>query len=65
VVQESDVLEFLDEVVPQRVVAEDASAINAHLKLMPGVAVNPHKKVRSARAECAFICYMFIFGSHE
>ena len=45
VVQDNDSLEFLDEVVPQRVAAEDAAAINAHLKLAQGVAVNSQKKV--------------------
>jgi hypothetical protein len=47
-VQDSDALEFLDEVVPQRVSAEDAAAMNAHLKLTQGVVVNPQKKVCGA-----------------
>jgi hypothetical protein len=45
VVQDREVLEFLDEVLPERVSAEDAAMINAHLKLTQGVIVNPQKKV--------------------
>ena len=39
--------EFLDEVVPRRVAAEDAAAINSQLKFANGVTINPEKKVGS------------------
>jgi hypothetical protein len=50
VVQDSEVLEFLDEVVPQRILAQDAATMNLHLKLTQGVTVNPQKKVRCPRS---------------
>jgi hypothetical protein len=46
VVHDREYLEFLDEVLPERIAAEDAAAINLHLKLNHGVIVNPQKKVR-------------------
>ncbi len=44
VVQGSEAFEFLDEVIPQRVTAEDAAAINLHLKMAQGVNVHLEKK---------------------
>lgn len=44
-IQGREELEFLDEVVPLRVSAEDAAAVNTHLKLPQSVIVNPDKKV--------------------
>jgi hypothetical protein len=44
VVQGSETFEFLDEVIPQRISAEDAAAMNVHLKLAQGVVINPDKK---------------------
>ncbi len=49
-VQDSEVFEFLDEVVPQRVLAQDAATMNLHLKLTQGVTVNPQKQVRCFRS---------------
>ena len=46
-VRDREMFEFLDEVVPQRVTAEDAAAFNAQLKLANGVTINPEKKVGS------------------
>ena len=44
-VQDREMFEFLDEVLPQRFTAEDAAAINFQLKLSQGVTINPVKKV--------------------
>lgn len=46
VVHDREYLEFLDEVLPERIAAEDAAAINFHLKLAPGVIINPPKQAR-------------------
>ncbi len=44
VVQGSETFEFLDDVIPQRITAEDAAVINLHMKMAQGVKVNPEKK---------------------
>jgi hypothetical protein len=54
-VQDSEVFEFLDEVVPQRVLAQDAATMNLHLKLTQGVTVNPQKKVRCLQSFQLFL----------
>jgi hypothetical protein len=67
VVQGSESFEFLDEVIPQRISAEDAAAMNVHLKLAQGVVVNPDKKAScigvSRGTSCCFSALFFI--AHE
>jgi hypothetical protein len=57
VVQDREDLEFLDEVLPGRIAAEDAATINLHLKLTHGVIVNPQKKVQLSHPfDCCSCC---------
>jgi hypothetical protein len=57
VVQGSETFEFLDEVIPQRISAQDAAALNLHLKLAQGVVINPEKKASCIGVSRGTSCY--------
>jgi hypothetical protein len=56
VVQGSEAFEFLDDAIPQRISAEDAAAINLHLKLAQGVVIHPDKKASRIGVSCGTSC---------